>query len=86
MPEQVLIQFSIDKDLRQEVANIYESLGMDLNTAFRMFLIRSKWNVVCLSVRNCPNLPELTLGMPFKNCANKPPTCPKCLSTKLTLK
>lgn len=42
MPEQVLIQFSIDKDLRQEVANIYESLGMDLNTAFRMFLIRSK--------------------------------------------
>lgn len=42
MAEQVLVQFSIDKDLRQEVAQIYESLGMDLNTAFRMFLIRSK--------------------------------------------
>jgi DNA-damage-inducible protein J len=42
MAEQVLVQFSIDKDLRQEVAQIYESIGMDLNTAFRMFLIRSK--------------------------------------------
>lgn len=42
MAEQVLVQFSIDKNLRQEVAQIYESLGLDLNTAFRMFLIRSK--------------------------------------------
>ena len=42
MPEQVLVQFSIDKNLRHEVAQIYESLGLDLNTALRMFFIRSK--------------------------------------------
>jgi len=42
MAEQVLVQFSIDKNLREEVAKIYESLGMDLTTALRMFLVRSK--------------------------------------------
>lgn len=42
MPEQILIQFRADKELKQEVAEIYESLGMDLPTAFRMFMIRSK--------------------------------------------
>ena len=42
MAEQVLIQFRADKELKQEVAEIYESLGMDLPTAFRMFMTRSK--------------------------------------------
>ena len=42
MAEQVLIQFRADKVLKQEVAEIYESLGMDLPTAFRMFMTRSK--------------------------------------------
>ncbi len=42
MSEQVLIQFRADKALKQEVTEIYESLGMDLPTAFRMFLTRSK--------------------------------------------
>ena len=42
MAEQVLIQFRADKELKQEVAEIYETLGMDLPTAFRMFMIRSK--------------------------------------------
>ena len=42
MAEQVLIQFSADKVLKQEVAEIYERLGMDLPTAFRMFMTRSK--------------------------------------------
>ena len=42
MAEQVTVQFSIDKNLKQEVAEIYESLGMDLTTALRMFLVRSK--------------------------------------------
>ena len=42
MAEQVTIQLNVDKDLKQEVSEIYKSLGMDLNTAFRMFLIRSK--------------------------------------------
>lgn len=42
MSEQVLIQFRADKTLKQEVAEIYEQLGMDLPTAFRMFMTRSK--------------------------------------------
>lgn len=42
MAEQVLIQFRADKELKKEVAEIYESLGMDLPTAFRMFMKKSK--------------------------------------------
>lgn len=42
MAEQVLIQFRADKELKQEVTEIYERLGMDLPTAFRMFMARSK--------------------------------------------
>lgn len=42
MAEQVLIQFRADKALKQEVTEIYESLGMDLPTAFRMFMNKSK--------------------------------------------
>lgn len=42
MQEQTLIQFRADKALKDEVTQIYESLGMDLPTALRMFLVRSK--------------------------------------------
>ena len=42
MSEQALIQFRTDKDLKQEVSAIYESIGLDLPTACRMFLVRSK--------------------------------------------
>ena len=42
MAEQVLIQFRADKALKQEVTEIYEKLGLDLPTAFRMFMARSK--------------------------------------------
>lgn len=58
MPEQVLIQFRADKALKQEVAEIYERLGMDLPTAFRMFMAKSKM------VRGLPfeaTLPENTI-------------------------
>lgn len=41
MAEQVLVQFRADKLLKQEAIEIYESLGMDLPTAFRMFMKRS---------------------------------------------
>ena len=41
MAEQVLIQFRADKTLKQEVADIYNQLGMDLPTAFRMFMNKS---------------------------------------------
>lgn len=41
MAEQVLNQFRSDKSLREECVAIYEALGMDLNTAFRMFMERT---------------------------------------------
>ena len=37
-----IVHFRADKALKQEVAEIYETLGMDLPTAFRMFITRSK--------------------------------------------
>lgn len=58
MAEQVLIQFRADKELKQEVSEIYERLGMDLPTAFRMFMTRSKM------VKGLPfeaTLPEQTI-------------------------
>lgn len=39
---QVLVQFRVDSDLKNEVSEIYNALGMDLPTAFRMFMVRSK--------------------------------------------
>ena len=42
MSEQILVQARVDKALKQEVSEIYESLGMDLPTAIRMFFVRSK--------------------------------------------
>lgn len=42
MAEQILVQFRVDKDLKQEVAEIYDELGMDLPTALRMFMKKSK--------------------------------------------
>ena len=42
MAEQVLIQFRADKALKEEVADVYSQLGMDLPTAFRMFMNKSK--------------------------------------------
>ena len=42
MAEQVLNQFRSDKDLRDECAEIYKAMGLDLNTAFRMFMERTR--------------------------------------------
>ena len=42
MAEQTLIQVRVDKALKEEVSEIYEMLGLDLPTAIRMFLVRSK--------------------------------------------
>lgn len=41
MAEQVLVQFRADKTLKQEASEIYEAMGMDLPTAFRMFMAKS---------------------------------------------
>ena len=42
MAEQVLNQFRSDKTLREDYIAIYEAMGMDLNTAFRMFMERTR--------------------------------------------
>lgn len=42
MAEQVLNQFRSDKALREDCVAIYEAMGMDLNTAFRMFMERTR--------------------------------------------
>lgn len=42
MTNQTLVQFRVDNDLKKEVTEIYQALGMDLPTAFRMFMIRTK--------------------------------------------
>ncbi len=42
MANQVLNQFRSDKKLREDCIAIYEALGMDLNTALRMFMERTR--------------------------------------------
>ena len=67
MAEQVLIQFRADKALKQDVADIYEQLGMDLPTAFRMFMKKSK------QVRGLPFeaiLPESNVREEFRTAFN----------------
>ena len=49
MAEQVLIQFRVDKDLKQEVADICDALGTDIPTVFRM----------------CMKQINITRGIPF---------------------
>lgn len=40
--EQVIVQARVDKVLKEEVEEIYKSLGLDLPTAIRMFFTRTK--------------------------------------------
>ncbi|MCM1184522.1 MAG: type II toxin-antitoxin system RelB/DinJ family antitoxin [Roseburia sp.] len=42
MAEQALVQVRLDKDLRDEVADIYAKMGLDIPTAIRMFFARTK--------------------------------------------
>ena len=67
MAEQVLIQFRADRKLKQDVANIYEQLGMDLPTAFRMFMKKS------IQVRGLPFdavLPKTDIREDFRTAFN----------------
>lgn len=41
MPNSSLIQLRVDEQLKEEVTEIYEQLGLDLPTAIRMFLKKS---------------------------------------------
>ena len=40
--QQSLIQIRVDRPLKEEVAEIFSSLGIDISTAVRMFLQRCK--------------------------------------------
>ena len=42
MAEQILIQFRADRELKDDVTELLESLGLDLPTALRMFLVRTR--------------------------------------------
>ena len=42
MAEQTLIQFRVDKALKQEVVDICDALGTDLSTVFRMCMKQIK--------------------------------------------
>ena len=42
MQAQSLIQIRIDRPLKEEVADIFSSLGMDISTAVRVFLQRCR--------------------------------------------
>ena len=59
MAQQVLHQFRWDKQLREDCVAIYSVSGMDRNTAFRMFMERTR------AVRGLPFpavLPERTIS------------------------
>ena len=42
MAEQVLNRFRSDRTLREDCIAIYAAMGLDLNTAFRMFMERTR--------------------------------------------
>ena len=42
MAEQALIQFRADRQLKDDVTELLEGLGLDLPTALRMFLVRTR--------------------------------------------
>lgn len=42
MSDQVLMQFRVSKELKDEVSEMYNALGMDMSTALRMFMVKSK--------------------------------------------
>ena len=42
MAEQALIQFRADRKLKEETTKIFASLGFDMSTALRMFLVKAR--------------------------------------------
>lgn len=42
MPEQALIQFRADRELKDDVTDIFAAIGLDMSTALRMFLIKAR--------------------------------------------
>ena len=48
MQAQALVQIRIDRPLKEEVAEIFSSIGIDMSTAIRMFFLR------CRKVKGIP--------------------------------
>ena len=42
MSEQALVQVRVDKRLREETAKLFEMMGLDLQTAIRIFLAKAR--------------------------------------------
>ena len=42
MSDQIIMQFRVSKELKEEVSEIYNAMGMDMSTALRMFMVKSK--------------------------------------------
>ena len=59
--QQSLIQIRVDRPLKEEVSEIFSSLGIDISTAVRMFLQR------CRRVK----------GIPFALTVQDPPSAPR---------
>jgi DNA-damage-inducible protein J len=55
MAEQVLIQFRVDKNLKQDVAEICDALGTDIPTVFRMCM---KQIIISRGIPFATSLPE----------------------------
>lgn len=55
MAEQVLIQFRVDKNLKQDVADICDALGTDIPTVFRMCM---KQIIISRGIPFATSLPE----------------------------
>lgn len=61
MNKQALIQFRIDEEMKAEVIKIFETLGLDMPAALRMFLAR------CIIERGLPfevKMPEQVSDVP----------------------
>ena len=58
MTEQVLIQFRVDKELKQEVSEICDALGTDMPTVFRMCM---KQMQIARGIPFPTKLPEKTI-------------------------
>lgn len=66
---QTMVQIRVDKELKDQVANIYDAIGIDIPTAIRMFFKRS------ISVG----------GLPFDCRMNALANCPEKMAVKKSL-
>ena len=67
MQAQSLIQIRVDRPLKEEVADIFSSLGMDISTAVRVFFQRCRAEkgipFPLTLARDVPDLPQVRIGL-----------------------